>query len=114
MDIILALALTTHVNLSKDFNEFHPHIRFQHNSFIAGAFHNSLEDPSYYVGLTSNITKNLSVEYGATTGYNDISDVVPFGRLVYEFTDYSRVFVSPAVEKRRSNNGLVFGVELFF
>lgn len=115
MDLILALALTTHVNLNQDFNEIHPHIRLQHNSFIVGSFFNSLEETSVYVGLTSDITKRLSVEYGATTGYNDIKEIVPFGRLVYQTTDHTRVFFAPAVENNRQiNHGMIFGVELFF
>lgn len=115
MDIILALALTTHVNLNSEFNEFHPHFRIQHNSFIAGSFTNSLEVPSVYVGMTSNITQRLSVEYGATTGYNDIQQVVPFGRLVYQTTDHTQVFLAPAVENdRRVNHGLILGIEVFF
>lgn len=115
MDLILALALTTHVNLNQDFNELHPHIRLQYDNFIVGTFGNSLEEASVYVGLTNDITKRLSVEYGATTGYNDIEKIVPFGRLVYQTTDYTRVFFAPAVENNRQiNHGMIFGVELFF
>jgi hypothetical protein len=106
MDIIFALALTTHVDLNQPLNEIHPHIRIEHNNFVAGVFVNSLQNRSTYVGRVTDLTENLSIEYGAATGY-DFYPVVPFGRATYQLTDHTKLFIAPGV-------GTVLGIEIFF
>jgi len=48
--IELALAFSLHLGLKGDYNGIHPHIRYNHNNYIAGAFYNSERNISTYIG----------------------------------------------------------------
>ena len=48
--IELALGLSLHLGLQNDYNEIHPHIRYIEQGYMAGAYYNSVEDVSTYVG----------------------------------------------------------------
>ena len=50
MDLIWALAVSTHLGLAGDYNEVHPHVRFIEDGAIAGAYYNSVERISFYTG----------------------------------------------------------------
>ena len=46
--LTLSLALSSHIGMVGEYNEFHPHIRYQDNQFISGAYYNSLNKISLY------------------------------------------------------------------
>ena len=112
MDITLALALSTHLNFVEDYNEIHPHIRAEHNQFIAGAFLNSESNISYYGGYQIEMD-NYFVDLGIVTGYSDIP-VAPFMRGGYQVSDKIDLFVAPGFEPGYDNVGLVAGLEFKF
>ena len=96
----LLFALTLHVGLEGDYNNIHPHARCTVDNWITGAYYNSEENVSYYVGR-----KISNFEIGLVTGYSDM-DVVPMIRYIKDGW-----FVAPAYEKP-GNYGLAIGYEL--
>ena len=59
----LLLAVSTHLGLEGDYNNIHPHARCTIDNWIAGAYHNSEENVSYYVGKRiPNIDYNWDLE----------------------------------------------------
>jgi hypothetical protein len=64
----LLLALSFHVGLEGDYNSVHPHGRCTVDNWITGAYYNSEENVSYYVGKKiSNIDNNWDLEIGLVT-----------------------------------------------
>ena len=49
-NIIFGLAMTAHLGLAGEYNEIHPHIRYNNDNVIAGAFVNSIVNISLYAG----------------------------------------------------------------
>lgn len=112
MDIILSIALSTHLGLSGEYNEIHPHIRFEDKHYIGGAYYNSEQHLSLYVGRTYDFG-NIDLEIGLVTGYSAIGDLAPMARITYSMSDQHSVYASPVIEKFNSdtNVGLVLGYE---
>jgi len=110
MDLVFSIALSAHLGLHGDYNSIHPHARYQHDSFIAGAYYNSEYAISPYVGVEIELGKDTTVELGAVGGYST-ADVLPYARLKYK--DY---FISPAYENYngRESIGAVLGIEFTF
>ena len=113
MDILLGLALSQHLNFQDDYNEIHPHIRFQQDFFIGGAYYNSVERISPYAGIRLE-HQSHGLELGIAGGYPAIGTVVPYGRYTYDLNDNIRLFAAPAGEKvdGEIEYGAVVGVEL--
>ena len=101
--IELALAFSLHLGLEGDYNEIHPHIRYNEQNYIAGAYYNSESNISFYAGKRWEHNR-FGFEAGAVTGYSG-GDVLPYGRVTY-----NNLFISPAIEKP-DNVGLVVGYE---
>jgi len=114
MDIIWALALSTHLGMQGSYNEAHPHVRLEDNGYIAGAYYNSMEHISLYAGHRFE-SGNAGLELGAVTGYNAFGPVAPYVRGTYDIGN-TRVFVAPAGEKwyGETNIGMVLGIEYQF
>lgn len=112
MDIIWALAVSTHLGLTGDYNSIHPHVRISDDNIIAGAYYNSEERLSLYGGYNIDLTDTFAFEVGIVSGYPAIGTVIPYARAVY---DYGKInfFVAPAFEKydNEIQHGLVLGVE---
>ena len=102
--IELALAFSLHLGLEGDYNEIHPHIRYNEQNYIAGAYYNSTDKVSFYVGKRWEYN-NFGLETGAVTGYPQ-ADVIPYVRGTYD-----NFFVAPAVEGD-DTVGAVIGYEL--
>ena len=100
--IELALAFSLHLGLEGDYNGIHPHVRYNHNNYIAGAFYNSEENISTYIGKRWE-HNDFGFEAGAVTGYSE-AEVLPYIRGTYQ--DF---FVAPALEKDKA--GVVIGYE---
>ena len=113
MDILLGLAFSTHMGLQGTYNDFHPHIRLQDQSLIAGAYYNSEENISLYVGREFREDR-FGLELGVVSGYDTYySPLMPMARVTYDLTEDHKFYVAPALEKYdgESNTGIVFGLE---
>jgi len=116
MDIILAIATTLHLGLAGDYNEVHPSIQLRaDNGLIAGLYHNSEDTLSVYTGYRSEWEK-FFLELGVVAGYEH-ADIMPYGRVGYDFTDNLSVFAAPAFEVDNNDEltiGAVLGIEFSF
>lgn len=109
--VILSLGLSLHAGLAGDYNSVHPHVRYQDDGTIAGAYYNSVERVSFYAG--HRLEKgDAGIELALVTGYPAFGPVAPFVRGTYDIGN-TRVFMSPTYEEYDNNNnvGVVFGVE---
>ena len=67
-------AVSMHVGLQHDYNEYHPHARCQVDNMISGVYYNSENNLSFYTGLEHN-----GFELGLVTGYSH-DKIVPMVR----------------------------------
>ena len=113
MDILLGLAVSQHLNFQQDYNEIHPHIRLEHDGYIAGAYYNSVEEISPYAGYRFE-HNGLGLEVGIVGGYPAFGVAVPYLRGTYDLTDNIRAFAAPSgeVNGNTTDIGIVAGVEL--
>ena len=95
--LVLSIAASIHVNEHYT-NSIHPGAGISCQGLKAGVYYNSLSRDSWYVGYEKALTKDLSVEAIAITGYED--DPVPMFR-----AKYKNFFAMP------TNNGAVFGIQ---
>ena len=112
MDIIWALALSTHLGMQGSYNEVHPHVRLEDNNYIAGAYYNSMERVSFYAGQRFE-SGNAGLELALVTGYNEFGAIAPYVRGTYD-VGRARIFVAPAGERwyGETNIGAVIGIEI--
>lgn len=115
MELLFGLALSTHLGLSQDYNEIHPHIRLEQDGWIAGSYYNSESILSYYGGHRIEY-EEFGLEIGLTTGYDDFGNIVPFVRGTYSVNENTQLFIAPAPEKIDSTTtiGAVVGTEFRF
>jgi len=99
----IALGLSLHLGFEKEYNSIHPHIRYNNEHFIAGAYYNSEYTLSTYIGKRWEYN-DFGLEAGAVTGYSDA--VIPYARATYK--DF---FAAPASE-RGERIGIVLGYEV--
>jgi hypothetical protein len=104
--IELALAFSLHLGLEGDYNEIHPHIRYNEQNYIAGAYYNSESNISLYAGKRWE-HNNFGFELGAVTGYVN-QPILPYARVTY-----NNFFIAPAHEVD-ANTGAVVGYEFKF
>ena len=102
--IEFALALSLHIGLEGDYNGIHPHIRYNNQDYIAGAYYNSMNRVSFYAGKRWEHNQ-FGFELGAVTGYDEIMPVAPYARATY-----NNLFIAPAPENGK-NTGVVIGYE---
>ena len=114
MDLILALAISTHLGMEGDYNSIHPHVRFVEDGGIAGAYYNSMERISLYAGQRLEFG-DAGLELALVTGYDEFMPIAPYIRGTYDLGN-TRVFVSPTGEvwDDETNIGIVFGIEYKF
>ena len=112
-NLIFSIALSTHLGLSGDFANSHPHVQYQlPDNYITGMYHNSDKRASIYIGKRSSwlapydILPEVSIEYGIVHGYKEW-DLAPMLKI-----NYGNVFVSPAATK--DDVGIVAGYEVKF
>ena len=106
----ILVAITLHLGLEGDYNNVHPHGRCTIDNWIAGAYYNSEENVSVYVGkIIPNVDYNWDLEIGLVTGYSGM-DVAPMIRYINDGW-----FVSPTYESSFGGNiGLAIGYEFKF
>lgn len=109
-NLILSLIFTQHIGFSGEYNEIHPHVRYQNEAFIAGAYLNSEKRVSLYAGGIIE-RGSLFGELGLVSGYTSYS-VLPFVRVGIN-NGNSSIFVSPAYEYPNTI-GVVIGIEVKF
>ena len=112
----IALALTLHFS-NVDYNEVNPHVRLEHEGLILGAYKNSFDTTSSYIGYKHRFDKNW-IEGGIVTGYTT-APVLPFVRIGRDIFPNVRVFVAPGTETRYDDNNEttkiigITGIEFF-
>ena len=106
-NLTLALGLSMHLCLEGDYNSVHPHVRWQDDWKIAGAYYNSMDRMSLYAGYRYEY-KDFGTELGIVTGYDELNDVVPMIRATYK-----SFFIAPSAEDFNGNiePGIVIGIE---
>lgn len=112
MDALLfSLALSTHIGLADDYNNYHPHVRFFEDEAIAGAYYNSVDNISFYAGARLEFGQ-AGIELAGVTGYPAFGPVAPYIRGTYDIGN-GRLFIAPAYEENGEavNVGLVAGIE---
>lgn len=104
--LILSIAVSTHIGLSDDFANLHPHVQYKlPNNYITGIFHNSDKRESIYFGKQTTYGQ-FEIEYGLVHGYKRI-DIAPMIKV-----NYKSFFVTPAATD--DEVGLVTGYEVKF
>jgi hypothetical protein len=107
--LIIGLALSMHVGLQNDYNQYHPYVMCKKEDITGGVYYNSLDKASVVLAkeyqILPDLSDDLKLDVGIATGY--IHDVVPLVRLHYK--DF---FVMPALEDDRT--GVVFGFQYEF
>jgi hypothetical protein len=93
------IALSMHVGLENNYNNLHPHVRCDQDSYIFGSFINSEEKVSNYIGKDFN-----GLELGIVSGY--YYDLVPMIR--YKKNNF---FIAPAYEVH-GKVGITIGMEV--
>ena len=113
MDLIWAIAVSSHLGMEGDYNSLHPHLRLQENNFIAGAYYNSEERISFYGGYRLEPSEKTGIEFAIATGYEEFGAIAPYARGTYDMGK-ARFFVAPGFEKNNNetNIGVVLGIEL--
>ena len=114
-NIILALAVSSHIGFDYSYNEVHPHIFYENNNYSVGAYYNSMRNTSLYAGYTIKPTERLGVQVGLVSGYEySESDVLPFVRGNYSIGNGVSAFGVPVLEELSDgavNYGIVLGLE---
>ena len=95
----LLFALSMHVGLEGNYNNYHPHARCQKDALISGVYYNSENRISTYVGL-----EYEGFEIGLVTGYKS-KDTLPMVR--YKRNNW---FIAPGYEVD-GTYGVVIGLE---
>ena len=88
MDLIWAIAVSTHLGMEGDYNSIHPHVRFVEDGAIAGAYYNSMERISFYAGHRIE-SGNAGLELALVTGYDEWMPVAPYIRGTYDLGNVS-------------------------
>ena len=101
----LGLALTLHFAMEKNYNDFHPYMKFVHSNYNIGTFYNSEKRLSYFASIYINLEDNVNMEIGIASGYN--KGMIPLVRM-----SYGTFFIMPGIEN--DNVGIVIGKEIKF
>ena len=102
------IALTMHLGLEGEYNNIHPHGRCTVDNVIAGAYYNSEENISYYIGtIIPKVDRKWDLELGIVTGYSG-AKVAPMIRYINDGW-----FVAPSYETTHGGNvGVTIGYEV--
>ena len=112
--IAYSIIFTMHIGFYGSYNEIHPHVRFQRDQIITGAFINSENNISPYLGFRYD-TNKIFIEGGIVHGYS-YKKTLPYARLGYKLGDNMNLILTPGFEKKGNNinPGVVIGIELLF
>ena len=108
--VIAGIALSLHLGLDGSYNQIHPYVRMQNeNNIIAGAYYNSENRVSGYLGYELEVTEKVSVDLGIVSGYSS-QDILPMARVTYD----DKIFIAPAIEysnEEVDKFGVVIGIQ---
>ena len=112
--LTLSMGLSSHIGLEEDYNEIHPHVRYQNEQFITGVYYNSENKISMYGGYRIEPKQNTGIEIALVSGYDKVGTIVPYVRGTYDIDSNTRLYVAPTAEKQNDelNIGIVFGFEI--
>ena len=104
--LIFTIAFSSHIGLSGDFAEVHPHIQYKlPDNYITGVYHNSDKRASIYLGKRTTY-QQTEIEYGLVHGYKRM-DVAPLIKV-----NFGKIFIAPAATE--DEVGIVTGLEVKF
>lgn len=114
--LALSVAFSLHAGLPDldSYNAIHPHIRYEQDGMIAGAYLNEATDVSFYTGVRFE-KKDKGLELGLVTGYEDLGwdgPVAPFITATYDLDEHARVYFKPLYAD--GDYGAAIGVEVLF
>ena len=105
-NIFLSIALSSHLGMTGEFNNFHPRLTYvTEDNIISGLFYNSESQISLFAGKIYH-NGDFSVETGIVTGYSGIK-AAPMAKL-----NYNKFFVAPGYST--GGTGLIVGYEVKF
>jgi hypothetical protein len=119
MDILLGIALSSHLNFQNPYQEVHPHARLETERYVAGVYTNSEDNTSFYGGRYWEVGPdyfNIGIEAGVVTGYETFNtEIMPYGRAYFN-TNNTTFFVAPSYEKTATGlqDGIIIGMEFLF
>ena len=113
MDLLLGIALSSHIEFAGDYNRYHPQVRYEGEDRAVGAYYNSEENLSVYASYLYDAGP-ITAEFGIVTGYEALETLQPFGRLYHTMPSGTRLFYSPGGELQSDGTitkGHIFGIE---
>lgn len=113
MEILIAIALSSHIGFENEYNYVHPHLRVEYENIISGIYLNSEENVSAYAGIRNEFG-DFGLEYGIVGGYNSLGTITPMIRGTYNLGENLIIYAAPSQEvlEEKTNYGVVFGIEL--
>ena len=109
-NLVYGIALSIHLGLAGNYNEVHPYARYTlDNNIIAGAYYNSEEKISAYIGYEIELSERISVDFGVVSGYSS-ANILPMSRVTIDDT----FFIAPTIEydnKEVDKFGVVIGIQ---
>ncbi len=106
--LAILLSFTMHLGVQGDYNNIHPHLKCEKNSFIIGTYYNSENEFSYYIGKQYKIDE-WEIDTALVTGYdNPIQPMIRFKK--------NNFYIAPMYEKYYNdiNYGIIIGYEIKF
>ena len=107
--IVLSMILTSHIGWEGKFNDIHPAISYEYNSYSVGVFRNSLNHISLFASKTTQFD-NVSVQYGVATNYNNRT--VPMLVVRKPVTDHVNFVFVPSYDTAKQTPAAVIGLEV--
>lgn len=109
--IVLSMVLTSHIGWTGNFNDIHPSIAYEYNSYSVGLFRNSLNRTSLFVSKTSKFD-DVSVQYGLANNYN--GKVIPMIIVKKPIVDHVNAVFMPSYDTAKGNAAAVVGIEILY
>ena len=106
--LILSVALTSHIGWTGNFNDIHPTIAYEYNSYVVGAFRNSLYRTSLFASKIDRFD-SFSVQYGIANNYEN--KVTPMLILRKPVIDHVNFMLVPSYDKTTKTAAMVLGLE---
>ena len=106
---LLGVALSAHIGISHDLNEIHPMVKLECAEIVTGAYLNSYNDLSAFIGYSYDVSENLKIEAGIVAGYDyyPSSKVLPYTRAIYK----DRLFIAPIYDEDNKSLALLAGAQ---
>ena len=109
--IVLSMILTSHIGWHGKFNDVHPTIAYEYQSYSVGVFRNSLNHTSVFASKTEQF-EDFSVQYGAASNYN--GRTVPMLVIRKPIDEHFNLIFVPSYDTARHSPAAVVGVEMRF